>query len=287
MSIVTEINVRPMLQRELDTVLDWAAAEGWNPGLFDAEAFYNADPNGFFIAECAGRPVGSFSAIAYDERFGFAGLYIVLPEYRGGRCGVELGRRALEYLGTRTIGLDGVAAKLDSYCRLGFSLAYWTTRYKGLATRQPHMVADTSARIENLRDVPFDLVREFDAKMFPADRERFLQTWINQAGHTALGLIENDRLAGYGVVRPCRIGHKIGPLFAEKPSLAETLLQALLATIPDEEFYIDVPEPNAMAHAMVGSRAMRPVFETARMYRGIAPQTDLNKIFGVTTLELG
>src|SRR3712207_6914266 len=32
-------------------ILDWAAAEGWNPGLRDADAFWAADPDGFMLAE--------------------------------------------------------------------------------------------------------------------------------------------------------------------------------------------------------------------------------------------
>ena len=276
-----------MRRDELDVVLDWAAAEGWNPGLFDAEAFFDADPNGFFVAECDVGPVGAFSAVAYDELFGFAGLFIVLPEYRGGRCGVELGRRGMAYLGSRTVGLDGVRAKHENYRRLGFAHAYWTSRYRGMAPGDPHSSAGCVAEIENLRDLPIEMISRYDASLFPAPRERFLQTWIGLPCHTALGVIQQDRLVGYGVVRPCRVGFRIGPLMAEESCIAEALLDALLATIPASEFCIDVPEPNESARKMVGRRSMSPILETARMYKGPMPQIELSKVFGVTTLELG
>jgi hypothetical protein len=32
---------------------------------------------------------------------------------------------------------------------------------------------------------------------------------------------------------------------------------------------------------------MTPMFETARMYRGRAPDLPLDRIFGITTFELG
>jgi len=51
--------------------------------------------------------------------------------------------------------------------------------------------------------------------------------------------------------------------------------------------YLDVPEPNAEALALVGDRGMGKVFETARMYRGPAPRLELDRVFGVTTFELG
>jgi hypothetical protein len=287
MLIKAELTIRSMLRHDVDLILNWAAAEGWNPGLYDAEAFFDADPDGFFIAEYDSRPIGSFSAVAYNDMYGFAGLFIVLPEYRGGRCGVELGRCALDYLGSRTIGLDAVRAKQENYYRLGFSHVYWTIRFRGIASSILNPVADTSMQIINLRDLAFDMVSEFDETVFPAQRKAFLQTWINLPGHIALGVMQDDRLAGYGVIRPCRIGYKIGPLFAKNACMAEMLLDSLLATIPSEEVYIDVPEPNAIALEIVKSRSMHPFLETTRMYRGPVPQTDLNKIYGVTTLELG
>ncbi len=41
---------RRMTKADLGLVLDWAAAEGWNPGLDDTAPFHAADPDGFFIA---------------------------------------------------------------------------------------------------------------------------------------------------------------------------------------------------------------------------------------------
>ena len=50
--------IRNMSEHELALALDWAAAEGWNPGLDDARCFYAADPNGFFLGELDDRPAG-------------------------------------------------------------------------------------------------------------------------------------------------------------------------------------------------------------------------------------
>ncbi|MGO9236597.1 MAG: GNAT family N-acetyltransferase [Methylocella sp.] len=83
--------VRRMAESELNLALDWAAAEGWNPGLHDAECFYAADPGGFFLGEFAdGEPLGCVSAIAYDKHYGFLGFYMVKPQYRGRGFGLQL-----------------------------------------------------------------------------------------------------------------------------------------------------------------------------------------------------
>ena len=51
--------------------------------------------------------------------------------------------------------------------------------------------------------------------------------------------------------------------------------------------YLDVPEPHAAAVALAQANGMSSVFETARMYRGLAPECKLNTVYGITTFELG
>ena len=44
-----------MAPSEVQLALDWAAHEGWNPGLHAATTFYATDPQGFLIAELDGE----------------------------------------------------------------------------------------------------------------------------------------------------------------------------------------------------------------------------------------
>lgn len=71
-------------------VIDWSAKEGWNPGLYDADVFYKTDPKGFFLGFLDGKPIASISAVAYDDKFGFLGFYIVKPEYRDKGFGIKI-----------------------------------------------------------------------------------------------------------------------------------------------------------------------------------------------------
>jgi len=88
-------------------------------------------------------------------------------------------------------------------------------------------------------------------------------------------------------MRLCRQGHKIGPLFAEDPADADLLLRALAAPVRGEEIVLDVPEPNEAALALAERHDLSPVFETARMVRGVPPASRLGSIFGITTFGLG
>jgi len=108
---IKELKIRRMSREEAEFAIDMAAAEGWNPGIHDGELFYEADPEGFFIAELEGDPAGCASAVAYDNDFGFLGLFVVKPEFRKKDIGTKLTKKCLEHLGDRNIGLDGVVGK--------------------------------------------------------------------------------------------------------------------------------------------------------------------------------
>ena len=104
----------------------------------------------------------------------------------------------------------------------------------------------------------------------------------------ALACVEGARLVGWGVIRRCREGHKIAPLVADTKAIANLLYAALCSRVPEGDLvYLDVPLPNANAVALAESHGMRGVFETARMYTGAAPPCELDRVFGVTSFELG
>ena len=50
---------------------------------------------------------------------------------------------------------------------------------------------------------------------------------------------------------------------------------------------LDIPQTNPHAPALVERNNMQPVFETARMYTGQAPNLAMHNIYGVTSFELG
>jgi GNAT superfamily N-acetyltransferase len=279
-----------MKRKEMDQALEWARSEGWNPGRSDADSFYYADPRGHFMGFLSGTPVGCISAVAYGKTFGFLGLYIVRPEYRGKGYGIQLWKRALKYLGTRNIGLDGVVEHEKDYQNYGFRLAYWNLRYRLSLTGD--IGSGISKNIVGLASLRSDHISKYDNTVFPAPRNKFLRNWVRQKGSIALGYISlhgrnAGRLSGYGVIRPCAIGHKIGPLYADNENIAGRLVHALTEGKTEDSVFIDIPEGNKSALQMAKSMGMEQVFKTARMYNLENPTLPVNRIYGVTTLELG
>ena len=280
-----ECTLRTMRNDDVAIAIDWAADEGWNPGLHDAACFHAADPDGFLVAEWGGEPVGCISAVSYGGNFGFIGLYIVRSAWRGRGIGMQLWTAGMRRLAGRVVGLDGVPAQQDNYRRSGFALAWNNARFAG--TAGPAALAQ-AAPIVSLGSVPFEALCADDRRVFPAPREAFLRCWAAMPDASGLAWIADGTLAGWGLIRRCREGHKIGPLTADTPEVASALYAALCARVPaGDTVYLDVPLPNAAAVALAQSHGLRSVFETARMYAGPAPAFELQRVYGITSFELG
>jgi len=277
------LRIRPMRHDEIAIAVDWAAAEGWNPGIADAACFATVDPKGFLIGELEGETAATISCVNYNASFAFLGFYIVRADLRGRGFGLRIWNAAIAHAGSRVIGLDGVVAQQQNYRKSGFELAYANIRYGGTVASPEAPRAGVVA----LGEIPLADVGAYDATVFPAQRPAFLRAWIGAPGHVGRAVVRDGRLAGWGVIRPCLRGRKIGPLVADDRATAEIVLSALLSGVGGGQIFLDVPGINRDAVALAQDIGLAPVFETARMYTGAIPQLRLERIFGVTSFELG
>lgn len=275
--------IRRMKESELQIAIDWAQKEGWNPGLNDRQCFYQADPHGFFIGLLDDEPIATGAAVAYDDHFAFCGLYIVKQEFRHHGYGMQLTEERLKYAGNRITGIDGVLENVTKYQRIGYISSHRNIRY---ALRSLPSFSSIS-HVVDLKNVPFEQLETFDRKYFPAARSNFLRCWISQPNSHALGYMENEQLRGYGVIRKCFKGYKIGPLFAISPKIAQALFESLCSKIKEGPVFLDTPEPNQNAQLLAKQYKMTSTFEVIRMYRNGFPVVDLQGTYGVTTYELG
>lgn len=280
---------RAATRSELDIAVEWAAREGWNPGRHDADAFWASDPDGFVCAERDGEVIATGSVVAYDGAFGFMGFFIVRPDLRGRGIGRDFWfwrrDRLLDRLDPgATIGMDGVFAMQPFYRSGGFEFAHRTLRMTGTATADRGLHDSSLVELEHL---PFDDVAAFDRRHFGRARPRFLSQWISPEGGRGLAALDGGEMVGLGVIRPCRVGYKIGPLFADSSEIANRVYSALSATAGRDEVSLDVPEINLDALDLARRHGLSERFGCARMYHGAAPPLPWQNIYGVTTFELG
>ena len=277
-------SVRTMKNNEVALAIELATKEGWNPGLNDAEIFYQADPEGFLVGELYQEPIATISAVKYGDNFGFIGFYLVRDEYRGKGYGIKIWKEAMERLRGRNIALDGVIEQQDNYKKSGFKYSYSNIRYEGITK----LTADPDIPCINISSMLFDEVKEYDSDFFPETRVEFLKKWVNQPQGISLAVLNNNSLSGYGVIRKCYKGYKIGPLFADTSLVADSLFNSLISKVePEQPVYLDIPEVNKDAQRLIARHKMNKVFQTARMYTSEPPNISLNRTYGVTTFELG
>lgn len=284
--------IRNMTRSEVDELVAWAAGEGWNPGLHDAKLFWATDPEAFIAAELDGELIGGGAITSYNGEFGFMGFFIVRPEFRGRGFGNTLWHARRQRLLDRlrpgaSIGMDGVFDMQSYYAKGGFVFSHRNMRFRAEITEHPATSSDDDKYVVPLVNVPFDHLLDYDRNCFPAPRPNFLKGWITQPDALALGYLRDGQLNGYGVVRRCGEGCKIGPLFANDTAVADALYARLAGFAVGGPLFLDAPENNPAAMAFVAKREMVEVFGCARMYLGPFPDVAHGRIFGVTTFELG
>ncbi len=284
--------IRRMTRSEVNELVEWAACEGWNPGLHDADAFWETDPDAFIAATYHGNLIGGGAISAYEKTFGFMGFFIIRPEFRGKGHGNVLWHARRDRLRSRLetnacIGLDGVFEMQNYYAKGGFVFSHRNIRFHAEIPENYQSRPSNDTHIVPLSSVLLEEIEAYDRSCFPARRRTFLKTWITLPDSLALGYKYDEELKGYGIVRRCKNGCKLGPLFADNARIAELLFGRLALFAAGGPLYLDVPENNPDAMTFAQRHNMTSVFGCARMYLGSPPVVAHERIFGITTFELG
>lgn len=282
-----EITFKKLDLEGLKTLVGWAKEEGWNPGPYDAEVFYSADPDGHYGLFMEDEMIGGGSIVSYNGDFGFMGLFIMLPAYRSVGLGKQLWFMRRDLLRARlkinaTIGMDGVLAMQDFYTKGGFHIAFRDERYQLTGSEYKPHPSVSSFTTEDINELI-----QFDLECFGFDRKAFLSQWLKLPESKVFVHRSEGRFSGYAVLRKANIGYKIGPLFAADAMAAEQLYQTCLSAAPGLMVYLDIPVCNRNAVELVKKHNATYVFECARMYYGKAPEIDMEMVYGITTFELG
>lgn len=270
--------IEAMTLQELELVLDWAAAEGWNPGLGDAEVFHAADPEGFLIKKVQGQPVAAISVVNHSPDFAFLGLYIAAPDFRGQGHGWDVWQAGLAHAGNRTVGLDGVPAQQSNYARSGFTPAGRTIRFLG------HLKSEATARVRESSENDLPALLRQDATTHGIARTNFIGPWLRGTASRRTAIVDEVDQLAYATIRQCREELKIGPLAAETEEAARALIGELSN---GADVLVDVPESSIDLIALLEREGFKPVFETARMHLGRPPVAAPPRHHAVATLELG
>lgn len=263
-------------------VAGWAGDEGWNPGLSDAPSFFAQDPEGFFIGRIGAEPVSAVSVVTYDADYAFLGFYLVRPDLRGRGYGLTTWKTALAHAGGRTVGLDGVVAQQDNYRRSGFEPVHRTVRFTGTVPTAPAARGSAARRGGRPRGH-----RGLRQRLLPGRPRPFPHTVAGRTGPPHL--------------RPCRgrKAHRLrGRPARPRPSARRPAVRRHPRGRTGPAARAGGGDPRACDHRRRAAdehggrgpgRGVRPhpSFETARMYTGPVRPFARERVYGITTLELG
>lgn len=301
----------------------WSSAEHWNPGTEGRELvdiFYKSFPRSFYLAMVPDvndpekeSAVACVCAATYGEEMGWIGYYIASPEHRGKGYGLAIFNQALKVIGDKpTVGLDGVLAQVKNYQKSGFTNSVWESQRR--AAEIEHFLSRLSdcetfgtASITSIAEIPFSDLDALEAKYSGFRRPTFLRNWIDfftnkeAYGRFSCAVTENGHLLGYGCVRPAAESFRVGPLFAESPQVAKTILYHLANSVAR-----CLSSPNQIPSSTspvldldicTGNVNCVPLFDelaipfkevtTIRMYKGKEPLVDINGVYAPMTYELG
>ncbi|MCB0699991.1 MAG: GNAT family N-acetyltransferase [Chitinophagaceae bacterium] len=282
-----ELEIKQLDYAGLKELMQWTEEEGWNPGPHDAEVFWATDPQGFMGIYKDEELIGGGSIVSYNGDFGFMGLFLVKPEYRSKGIGSSLWFKRRNTLLSRlkegaTIGMDGVVAMQPFYAKGGFTIAFRDERYSKAG--EEHIVNE---HITSIQEEDMDAVLAYDKQCFGFDRPQFMRPWLQMPGTKTFKYMVGDELKGFAAVRRLQKDYKVCPLFADDAMVAEELYKACLNSSTGAQLIMDIPVTNAQAVELVNKYNAEYIFECARMYYGTPPNLPIDKIFGITTFELG
>ncbi|XP_077992868.1 holothin acyltransferase-like [Glandiceps talaboti] len=289
-NVTSEVSIRQMKPDEATTVLPRAAQEGSSPTPYECQTITHCNPDGVFVAETkAAGIIGSISALKYSETLGHVGFYHVDPEYRGKGIGKELWNKAVQYLGENcNIGIDVPTSRTELLTKLGFQRAWTSCRYKGIGVALLPEVIDTH-HVRPLARLPLAPLVEFDSQVFTAERRKLVQRWSNTPKPGgSYAAVKEGSILGYAVIQPSIEGHVIGPLYAANTALTQALLLTLFAQVPEQTIYVDAPVDNpSFIQLLSVDLRMEAMFESVRMYSKGDPGVVLDKMFALSSLEMG
>jgi GNAT superfamily N-acetyltransferase len=289
---MAKVNIDELQFQKLDlegvkTLVSWAEEEGWNPGPNDADVYYATDPDGFYGYYHESNLIAGGSIVSYNKEFGFMGFFIVKLEYRSLGIGRKIWYQRRDILISRLnkdapIGMDGVIAMQPFYKKGGFEILFRDERFEKIG-----MEFTTDKNITTINDEDLESILAYDKQCFGFSRPQFMKPWLKLPGNKTFKYVEDGKLKGFAIVRKANKGYKVCPLFADNEVVAEELYKACLNSVVGEQLYLDIPVINKGAASIIKKNNASYVFECARMYYGKPPEVEIDKVFGITTFELG
>jgi ribosomal protein S18 acetylase RimI-like enzyme len=293
----TCLSIRCMEEKDLELVMNWCKGEKWNVGKYDVPAYYALDPKGHFLFLLDKQPVGAISIVRYSAQLFAIGPFIVKNEYRNKGYGAKIWQHAMKLLENNndaTACLYSVPAQISRYANSGFKKNFHIQRWqKNLINNLTSDIEKKTEELKRLDTVSIESVIDYDQSIFSVSRKKLLTTLMQC--QNIVGFASTDdtgKVTGFGLIRPCIKGYRIGPLYADHIENAQKLFRTLLARVNNCTVFIDAPSHNPYIELFTSYFNLARVSEadTVAMFRGEVPASLIennHKNYAVCSLEIG
>lgn len=222
-----------------------------------------------FVVEDEGHLIGTAFAC---RQGGYAtiGLVIVSDDYQGQGIGRKLMELALEACGSATAILNATLAGVPLYASQGFFEFGRINQHQGQVqpVTPPALAAGESCRNAAADDWPGLL--ELANAGSGLDRTRVLDDLHDVIERTVI-LERDGQPCAFAMLRPFGRGRVIGPIVAQAPEQARSLIAELLAQLPGAFVRLDITADSGLGEWLSGA-GLPQVDSVAQMARGTPPQ---------------
>lgn len=271
------LKIRALTPDDIDYVTDSVNREKWGYTRSDVHRCYLYEPEGWFIAESEGKPVGHVFSISYGK-LGWIGLLVVDRKHRLKGIGATLMNTAIEYLKKRnvqTIKLEAVPEAVNFYRQLGFTEEFDSLRLRlslQTQTRGEGAEKTETTTVRPLQKNDVSTLVKFDQAYFGANREKVLTNLLNDFPQHCFIAEDGEETVGYIMARETASSYMIAPWICipQKASVAVELFQACRASLGTRhtEIRVGTPAANKTAISQLHSLGFETYSKSIRMRLG-------------------
>jgi hypothetical protein len=302
--ISDQLSICRMNQADMHYVMStWALQEKWTPTQFTIEAFYAADPNGYYMLFNNDEPVASLAAVCYPTlKIAFLGLYLVEKTQRKNGYSKILWDNVVADLKSQgyALGLNAspyaALATPDFYRKLTFEEMHTDQAWQLKdALPLPAMALPPGIKVVELTDELVDQVVSYDSRIFGQDRKDFLVAWMKKPDTFTFVALLNDQVAGYVVasqrvlpLEPEKKSYRIGPLYADNADFALGLVHNVLSAVKEARpIVIDLPGTNIpVAEKVMQHFGFSFFYNSVHMFTKKPVMNNDEKVFGKSALTI-
>jgi predicted N-acetyltransferase YhbS len=284
-TLIRMFTVRLLTPEDYDFAVQLANTMNWNMAPEDFQYMASLDPDGSFLLEADGKPVGIATCIGYGK-VGWFGNLIVDPAYRKKGAGGMLVCHAVDYLhakGVETVGLYAYPQLKEFYGKLGFK-----ADIDFALLRADNVVAVEGTGAHRIEEAQLKKIATFDSYYFGGDRSQLIQSIVLEDGNAGYYATDGGHVVGYVAATIYSSMAWIGPLVCDpskRYAFAGRLVSSVLSKVAGKSVYTVAPKNDAVLLDLLSSIGFKEEFTVTRMYNGISSAK--NCIYLAESLERG